>query len=115
MNWQELKDSDTPQEFCIIRTETGKIATYCTSHPNLNLSDAVCFFSENGNWWGYLYENGRIIDDDRRDPFELAASGETKVVARQPFPEGGKYVPFPAYHLYPIEDVGEYLNDEIPF
>lgn len=115
MNWQKLKDSDTPQEFCIIRTETGKIATYCTSHPKASLGDIVCFFVENGNWWGYLYENGRMIDDDRRDPFELAAPGEAEVVARQPFPEGSTRTPFPMHHAYPIEDVGEYLNDEIPF
>ncbi len=115
MNWQKLKDSDTPQEFCIRRSDASEVLTYCTSHPKENLENAVCFFVENGNWWGYLYEDGRMTDDNQSDPFLIADPGEAEVIPRQPFPEGGRYVPFPACRAYPIKDIGEYLNDEIPF
>ncbi|MCR9222896.1 MAG: hypothetical protein NXH70_02405 [Hyphomonas sp.] len=113
MKFEELLAATEPTEFCLRYPHLDKPQIWATSHPNANREGAVCFYVENGGWWGYLYADGRITDDEAEDPFELAAIGGSVLVDRTPY--SGTMVPFPAWHEYEIEDVSEFLEDEIPF
>lgn len=112
MNFQDLLNSDQPVEFCLKYSHSDGPNIWATSHPKQNRKDAVCFFVENGGYYGYLYEDGRIIDDEE-DPFEFVEPRGSELMDRQP--TAGTTVPFPAWHDYEIEDAGEFLQDEIPF
>lgn len=112
MKFEDLLKADQPTEFCLRYPHEEKPAIWATSHPNANREDAVCFYVENGGYWGFLYEDGRVTDDEE-DPFEFAAPGGSFLMDRVPC--SGMTVDFPAWYEYEIKDAGEFLEDEIPF
>ena len=113
MKFAELLAATKPVEFCLRYSGNDDVNVWATSHPKMNKADGVYFYVENGGWWGYLFEDGRI-EDDEKDPFLIADPGIAELCDRVPH-SAGTFHPFTDWHHYEIDDVGEYLEDEIPF